>query len=280
MKDEFGDRMKEYEGKETLRRFLPMVPVCARLDGKSFHNFTKGLTRPYCFGLIVLMQETTRYLVMKTNANVGYTQSDEISLIWCQENYKSEIFFDGKVQKMTSVLASMATAFFNENKSKYIPSKKDVTALFDCRVWQVPTKEEAVNVLIWREKDAVRNSIQMLAQHYFSHKELMYKSTKNMHDMLHEKGINWNDVDPCAKMGTYVFRQKELKKMSKEDLESLPEKHNARKNPNLMYTRTTYQNYSEPLTKVIDKVGFVFEGKPPVTWKVLPLGNKQERWLD
>jgi tRNA(His) guanylyltransferase len=104
--------MKWYESRYTGDQFMPMVPVLARLDGRSFHSFTKGLKRPYDERLTGLMVETTQ-LVQETNARCGYTQSDEITLVWLAEEWESDIFFAGKLQKMNSILASMTTAFFN-----------------------------------------------------------------------------------------------------------------------------------------------------------------------
>jgi tRNA(His) guanylyltransferase len=87
MMGNFGDRMQEYERIEAARQFMPLLPVCARLDGKSFKRFTKGLDRPYDRGLVELMIATATYLVQETQANMGYTQSDEISLVWYSGEY-------------------------------------------------------------------------------------------------------------------------------------------------------------------------------------------------
>jgi tRNA(His) 5'-end guanylyltransferase len=112
MSDEFGDRMKDYEARETGRRFLPMLPVYARIDGRCFSAFTRGMDRPFDSRMVEAMIETTKYLVGKTHARIGYTQSDEISLCWLAERSDQSIFFDHKISKMTSVLAAYATAAF------------------------------------------------------------------------------------------------------------------------------------------------------------------------
>jgi tRNA(His) 5'-end guanylyltransferase len=87
--DLFGDRMKDYKYQEAGRRFLPLLPVCARLDGKGFSKFTKGLQRPYDTRLVEFMCQTTAYLVQEAQACIGYTQSDETSLAWYSDEYKS-----------------------------------------------------------------------------------------------------------------------------------------------------------------------------------------------
>jgi len=167
MKDmTIGDRMKLLEGEEAKRKFMPVLPICVRLDGKSFHSFCKGLKRPFDKRLSELMVDTTKFLVEESNALVGYTQSDEITLIIYSEDYKSQVYFDGRIQKIVSVLSSAATAFFNSKLSEYLPEKANLLPKFDCRAWQVPNKVEAVNVLVWREQDAIKNSISMAAQQH------------------------------------------------------------------------------------------------------------------
>src|SRR5271165_4006783 len=114
MKDALGDRMKALEGLEAGRMCLPQVPVLARLDGRCFSNFTRDMQRPYDTNMTIAMQNTTKYLVTETNACCGYSQSDEITLVWYEPDSRSEIFFNGCIQKMTSVLAALATVFFND----------------------------------------------------------------------------------------------------------------------------------------------------------------------
>src|SRR5690606_33290828 len=167
-----GDRMKLYERAESARRCMPLLPICARIDGKRFSRFTAGLARPYDQRLSRLMIEVTKYLIEHSHARVGYTQSDEISLLYQAESFNQQVFLDGRVQKLTSILASMATAQFNALLSEYLPERAGALALFDCRVWTVPNREEASNVFLWRERDATKNSISMAAQHHYSHAEL------------------------------------------------------------------------------------------------------------
>jgi tRNA(His) 5'-end guanylyltransferase len=124
-----------------------------RLDGKGFSKFTKGLKRPYDERLSNLMVETTKYLVKETNANCGYTQSDEITLVWYSDSYESKIYFDGRLFKMISDLASMCSVYFNRQLPNFLPEKVDKMPRFDCRVFNLPTKEEAVNVFLWHEQD-------------------------------------------------------------------------------------------------------------------------------
>jgi len=216
-KSGLGDRMKGYE-KVPSAKLLRRTPVIIRLDGKAFHTWTKRLSKyddtlkdgPFSELMHDCMTHTTEYLVANIqNAVLGYTQSDEISILlndW--KKLETDQWFGGGIQKITSVAASMATAYFNfifshlaENDTVSIDP-----ALFDARVFNLP-KEEVANYFLWRQQDATRNSIQMLGRHYFSHKEMHQKNVSNVQDMLmiaHE--INWNNIDTWKKRGTCVVR--------------------------------------------------------------------------
>lgn len=208
--DEMGNRMKSYERIETEQRFRPNSILHVRLDGRGFSKFTKGLKRPYDSRLSGLMIDTAMYLVDEYNATIAYTQSDELSLIIVNP-YESPMSFDAKKQKLVSSIASSATAFFNVNLLATIPEKFNKGALprFDCRIFEVPDESEATNSILWREKDAIKNSVSMLAQHHFSHKLLQNKSSSVMRDMLKtEKSVLWEDQPNFFKSGTYVKRIK------------------------------------------------------------------------
>lgn len=263
--DALGSRMKEYEGVEAQRRCMPRLPVLARLDGKNFSRWTKGLKRPYDERLSNVMVGTTYALVENSGALVGYTQSDEITLVFYSDDPKSQIYFDGRIQKMCSVLAAQATAYFNALVRDEIPEKADRLAVFDCRVWQVPNMTEAANAVLWREQDATKNSIQMAAQEYYSHNQLLNKNGKEQQAMLLEKDINWNDYPAFFKRGTFVQRRKVKKKFSAEELERLPAKHAARQNPDLEVERSVIDRIDmPPFGKVLNREQVIFVGADPL----------------
>lgn len=262
--DALGDRMKLYENLESDRRLMPLLPALARIDGRCFSSFTRGLERPYDSRLSNLMQDTAEFLVRETGACVGYTQSDEISLAWYSSDHRSQIFFDGRIQKMTSQLAALATLYFNDHLPDFLPGYAERLPTFDARVWNTPTLDEAANVFLWREQDAVKNSISMAARHYYSHKELMDKHAGDMQEMLHQKGVNWNDYPAFFKRGTYIQRKHVLRKFSVDELEKLPPLHEARKNPDLQIMRAEYQKLElPPLGRIINRTGVLFFGAAP-----------------
>jgi tRNA(His) 5'-end guanylyltransferase len=266
MKDDLGNRMKEYELAEAGHRLMPRLPICARIDGKRFSRFTEGLARPYDLRLSRLMIDTTRYLVEETVACIGYTQSDEISLVWHDAEPQAQSFLDRRVQKLTSILASMATGYFNAHLTASIPEKAGAMALFDCRVWAVPSREEAANVFLWRELDATKNSVSMATRAHYPHAEVVDKDNAQMHELLFQKGINWNDYPPFFKRGTFVRRQSFERAFTVKELDDLPPQHAARKNPLLTVTRTAVAELEMPaFGKVLNRVGVLFDGEAPKT---------------
>ena len=104
-RDDFGSRIKEYERQTTQARLIPLLPIVARLDGKSFSKYTKRMDRPFDAEMSYTMTEVTKYLVEKTHANIGYTQSDEITLCWYNEDPKSQSMFDRKIHKLVGLIS-------------------------------------------------------------------------------------------------------------------------------------------------------------------------------
>lgn len=184
--DDLGDRMKMYEGAATTR-FTGEKPVCARLDGRGFSKYTKDFKKPFDPKISGTMAYVTKELVGATNATIGYTQSDEITLIW-----KEKPFFDGKIMKMVSVLASMASVGFND--TIVLPySFGERKALFDCRVWEVPNLDEAANVLLWRALDAKKNAMSSACRTKYTTAEMFGKSYDDMHQMLENQSVYFDD---------------------------------------------------------------------------------------
>ena len=226
--DELGMRMKEFYEEIPKTRLVRRMPVAIRIDGKAFHTFTRGFQKPFDEVLGKSMRETMKYLCENIQGCVlGYTQSDEITLILVDyQNLNSCAWFDYEVQKMCSISASMATMAFNKFFTKNVnyfemTHEHDDTineycttlvnaaekgAMFDARCFNIP-KEEVCNLIYWRQLDATRNSIQMVGQANFSHKELQKKSCNMIQEMLFaEKGINWNDYPTYLKRGSCCIK--------------------------------------------------------------------------
>lgn len=232
--DDLGVRMKTFYEQIPKTKLMRRCPVAIRIDGKAFHTFTRGFQKPFDEVLIKSMQETMKYLCENIQGCVlGYTQSDEITLILVDyKKLTSSSWFDYEVQKICSIAASMATMAFNKffAENVYFTNKFDEHgniidkeyvsihsahvkalnkgAMFDARCFNIP-KEEVTNLVYWRQLDASRNSIQMVGQANFSHKELQNKSCNDIQDMLMtQKGINWNDLPTYQKRGSCCVRNK------------------------------------------------------------------------
>lgn len=263
--DPLGDRMKEYEMVEAGRRAAPGLPLLVRLDGKAFHTFTRGLERPFDVRLQRLMDETTRHLVKECGARIGYTQSDEISLLFYHTD-RAEPFLGGRFQKLTSILAATATLVFNRRLAVELPEKADRMALFDCRAWTVPSLEEAANTLLWREQDASKNSVAMAAQARISHTDLQGKSTREQQELLRQRhGVDWEEYPARSKRGAWFHRVEVVRAFTVDELDKLPPLHAARKDPDLRVVRHDVLPLEmPPFSRVRNRVGVLFRGEPPV----------------
>lgn len=226
-KDEIGNRMKTYY-EDRCRYFLPRRSYYVlRLDGRSFKNYTRGLKRPFDMGLIDDMDATAAYLCKNIQgAKFAFVQSDEISILLTDfDNINTSAWFDGNIQKMVSIAASMATAEFNRLRLVRYTQETGVDgytvgldtkligwqeieyfkfAMFDARVFTIPSKSEVGNYMLWRQIDTTRNSIQSVAQSLYSHRELMNKNTSEMQELIFQKGQNWNDYPAKLKRGRFI----------------------------------------------------------------------------
>lgn len=220
-KTSLGDRMKGYEN-ITRNHLISRMPVILRLDGRAFHTFTKGFDKPYDRIFSKAMEWTMRCLCENIQGCVlGYTQSDEITLVLVDyQELNTSSWFGNNIQKMVSVAASIATWKFMETMSslkfsstEWNPEVYDKAlnkgAFFDCRAFNVP-KEEVTNCLLFRQNDAIRNSIQALGQAHFSHKELHKKSTEDIITMVKERtGILWNNLPVEQQRGMCCIKDEE-----------------------------------------------------------------------
>lgn len=253
MKDDLGDRMKGYEEIETKKTLDKSKPIYARLDGRNFSKFTRNLSKPFDSNLSTAMVETTKYLVKETNAKIGYTQSDEISLIWKVEP-EQEMMFNGKIQKLNSILASLTTAKF---MSEITTQEQSKLPHFDCRLLNLPNEDEAANMLLWRSLDARKNAINSLARKYFSHKELQNRSQTEMKDLLKTKHIDIETYPKAFRYGTYI--QKREIEIDPRDL-TLPS-HITIDTPVI---RSTYQPLEmPPFIDVMNRTDVIFRQSPP-----------------
>ena len=209
MNTKFDRRMKRYE--QSAQFYLVRrMPVIIRIDGKAFHTLTRGFKKPFDDVLMHCMDVTMKSLVKQIQGCVfGYTQSDEISLLLIDyKTLESEAWFDYRIDKLCSIVASMATLYFNKELAKEIITTQysgvyedafDKGALFDARAYNVP-REDVNNYFIWRQSDCKRNALQSIAQYYFSDRELQGKKAADMIKML-QGHVDWEKVDKRKRFG-------------------------------------------------------------------------------
>lgn len=201
MNDSLGDRMKSYE-RVTRAVVMPHSYTIIRVDGRAFHTYLRDAEKPFDLNFQNAMMNVGAQLAEQiSGVRYVYGQSDEISLLLDDTAPQAQPWFGGVLQKMASVAASLATvALISQRGWDRLPH-------FDARVFTVPSLGEAENYFIWRQLDALRNSISMAAQARFSHQELYGKHSDQMQDMLWKIGINWNDYPDACKRGWVVERE-------------------------------------------------------------------------
>lgn len=214
MKNAIGDRIKsQYENRSRFllpRRSYTII----RVDGKAFHTYTAGLQRPFDDRFMSDMNKTAEFMCKEiTGAKMAFVQSDEINILLTDfETIKTQAWFDGNIQKICSVSASLATAGFNYCRTCKPSAMKNELAFFDSRVFQIPDRTEVENYFIWRQQDATTNSISAVAQSVCSNVELLGKSSNEQQDMIFKKsGKNWNDLADNYKRGRLIIKENQWK---------------------------------------------------------------------
>jgi tRNA(His) guanylyltransferase len=217
-RDALGDRMKRYED-ITRFKLPPRTYTLLRVDGRAFHTWTRGLAKPYDQLLMKIMDKTAIALCEEiAGAQFAFVQSDEISILAVDFlEIGTQAWFDGLVQKWCSVAAAIATMTFNVEVTKAVQQNLEMNiteigskkpcATFDARVWTIPDHVEVENYFVWRQQDAVRNSVMMLARAHASHKQLHGKNQSAQHEIIHAAGDNWEKHPARFKHGGIIRRQ-------------------------------------------------------------------------
>ena len=231
---------KCYAYQQEVNYFLDSEKyILAHIDGRSFSKMIKNkFKKPFDDVFINAMNETAIYLCKSVQGCIfAYTQSDEISLIIRKNDPEGDVFFDGRMCKMQSIIASLATSRFTqvmmENLLKTVPTcassenvldmcidavKNSPLYQFDCKVWNVDSANDAMAWLLFRNIDCVRNSKQQTAQTYLPHKKLMSLNTDEQISLLkQEKNVDWNDFDDGKKYGRFIKKTEKVFAMNEAD---------------------------------------------------------------
>jgi len=264
-----SERLKTYEAVTTETRLIEKLPIYARVDMRAGHTWCRGLDKPFDKRYAAAMQKATAYVVEKTGAAIGMTQSDEASFVWLDD---TKIPFGTRLFKLQSVLASMFTSAFVVEASRNGLAPRIAKALpsFDCRVLNMPNLEEAANMVMWRSMDSVKNSITLLALEHFSNKQIHGKNGEEKIRMLAEKGIDYYAVPENLRFGSFFRRETYEKTLVPAELVKIPENQRVfDENGEMKVVRSHVVAFSSgmPLNEMSNKVGFLFNGEPPVLRK-------------
>lgn len=211
------DRMNYYRDLAD-HKLLPGTPVMIMIDGKNFSRKIKNkFNLPFDTDFMEAMNQTAKYICENIQGiKFAYTQSDEVSFIITDyDTSTTDAPFGYRMCKLQSIIASMATAKFNQiMMARYLRDTESSSIMdaplyeFDCKAWNVPTENDAFAWILYRQIDCVRNSKQQAAQTYLSHSQLLGKSTDEQINLLKEtKGIDWNtDYSSGEKFGRFIYR--------------------------------------------------------------------------
>ena len=208
MNDSLGDRIKSYE-QVTKHVALPNMPLVIRVDGKAFHTFTKHCEKPFDAHLQEAMVEAALYTANTLQGfKAAYVQSDEVTFVLTDyDTHETQGWFNYELPKVISIsAATMSVAFIaaiGETKPEYINHSN--LPVFDSRAFNVP-HHDVINTFLWRAMDWKRNSVQMMAQANFSHKELQGVNVETLKVMLTSIGKDWNNLPGRDKYGTFIVK--------------------------------------------------------------------------
>lgn len=261
-----SNRMKIYEAVTTEMNLVPNMPIYIRIDMRAGHSFCRGLDKPFDDDYSNAMKAATSYIVEKTNAMIGYCQSDEASFIWRES---SKIPFETRLFKLQSVFASMFTsAFFNACLGTKLEAKmKKMLPSFDCRACNLPSLDECVNMLLWRERDCLKNAITLVALEHFSNKQIHKKNSEEKIEMLKSVGIDFSkDIDKDFRYGAWFRRIVFQKELNAETIAKIPEKHRKfDENGKMLVIRSEVRQvkFGMPLSNMANKLAVVLGDEQP-----------------
>ena len=197
-----GERMKFNYEFPFLFRLPHRLPIIIRIDGKSFHSLARKMKwkKPFDLDFVNTMQTVALELCKEImNVKLVYLQSDEASFLLVDyKEIQTQPWFRNEIQKLCSVTSGLASA-----KMSLLLGRE---ASFDARVFVIPPLE-VCNYFIWRQRDWIRNSIQMVARANFSQKQIHGLKSNELQDKLWtEKNINWNDYPIFLRRGSCIIK--------------------------------------------------------------------------
>lgn len=226
--DPLGDRVKALEDAANDQQFELGAFVLARVDGRAFHTFTKGMDKPFDSWLLNAMIRATAAVSVDLKSRLAYVQSDEATFSWRYPiGYPAyeALPFNGRVQKLCSLTAALFTSAFIDALVKTDPQRYlalNKSPAFDCRIWEVPTYRDQYDAFAWREKDAVKNAVSTAACTVATAKELAGLKHRERLDLLKQRGFDWLSLPNSYKHGAYVRRMERFEEIDELTLAKIP----------------------------------------------------------
>lgn len=260
--------MKYYESKRTSDYLETDIPLYVRIDGRAFHTLCRGMKKPFDSSFTYLMQETCKHLVKETGANLGYVQSDEISLGWVSTDKAP---FSGRLFKINSVLASIAGAIFmktalTSDKVSTVVKERIIKIVpsFDCRALNLPSCDELVNAFIWRQNDCIKNAVSSVAHSMYSVNALNKKNQVEQIQMISDKGEDFYDYDSVYRLGTFYHRVNVLRPVSEDIIDKIKdEDKHINEYGEVCVIRSEVNRFDLPkITLIKNRYGVLFENEP------------------
>ena len=223
--EQAGSLIKEFEAREGAQTSMPGLPLILRLDGRSFSGLTKKLEKPFDARLTAAFDEVMVDLFEEFKPALAYTQSDEITLVIppFDPAGKSALPFKGRLQKICSVAAGRASSKLALLLSSSIPEMAKKVPTFDCRAFNVPDMDYAALCVVWREADAMKNSVSMLASSLYPHSKLEGLSARERKALCAQAGKPWEGLEDGLKRGRFAARRSYVKALDPEVLARIPE---------------------------------------------------------
>lgn len=227
--DILGDRVKAFEDQANDERFQPNAFIIARVDGRAFHTFTKGMKKPVDTWLLDAMIDATIAVASDLKSRLAYVQSDEATFCWhYPTQLLGELPFSGRKQKLCSVTAGVFTSAFitslvRQSCDRFLDvTGKGLYPAFDCRIWAVPSHIDQLDAFLWREKDAVKNAVSTAASTIATARELAGLKHRERLDLLQQRGFDWEGLPSTYRNGAYVRRMSRVEELSQDTLAKIP----------------------------------------------------------
>ena len=265
-KETLADRMKRYEEVTTNINLIERLPIYARVDMRAGHSWCKNLNKPFDIDYSNAMKAATSYIVEKTGAVVGYTQSDEASFVWLDS---TKIPFETRLFKLQSIIASMFTGAFIKHclTTKLNAKILQMIPSFDCRICNMPNLDECANMILWRERDSIKNSITLLALEHFSNNAIYKKNSVDKIEMLNEKGVDYYSLDEDLRNGSYFRRELYNRVLTNDEINAIHENNRPTPNENgeiaVVRSHVVQFKLGMPLNKVSNRKDVLFYGAIP-----------------